>query len=109
MKHHRLENMKGGWFVGNFTPVVVQSSAFEVGLKTYPAGARESKHYHKVATELTLVVSGRIRMFDRIWESGDIITIEPGEATSFEALSDAVTAVVKIPSAPDDKFLVDGE
>ncbi|CAM3023845.1 hypothetical protein JHFBIEKO_3116 [Methylobacterium mesophilicum] len=105
MKHHRLADMKGGWFMGDFVPCAERNTDAEVGLKRYPAGAREDKHFHKVATELTLVVSGTVRMFDQVWHAGDIITAEPGDATAFEALSDAVTVVVKTPSVPSDKYL----
>lgn len=105
MKHHRLDDMTGGWFVGDFSPCASRSAEAEVGVKRYPAGAKEKKHFHKVATELTLILSGTVRMFDRVWQAGDIITVEPGEATAFEALSDAVTVVVKTPSVPSDKYL----
>jgi quercetin dioxygenase-like cupin family protein len=43
-------------------------------------------------------------MQDREWGPGDIIVLEPGEATSFEALTDAVNVVVKTPSAKGDKY-----
>lgn len=105
MKHHRLDDMTGGWFLGDFDPCAARSADAEVGLKRYAAGTHEAKHFHKVATELTLVVSGTVRMFDQVWQAGDIITAEPGEATAFEALTDAVTVVVKTPSVPSDKYL----
>jgi len=43
-------------------------------------------------------------MNGRKFGPGDIIVIEPGEVTRFRVLTDAVTAVVKIPGAPNDKF-----
>lgn len=104
MKHHRLDDMKGGWFIGDFSPCVARSSDAEVGVKRYAAGACEDKHFHKIATELTVIVSGTVRMFEKIWHAGDIITVEPGDATAFEALTDAVTVVVKTPSVPSDKY-----
>ncbi|QGY01239.1 cupin domain-containing protein [Methylobacterium mesophilicum SR1.6/6] len=104
MKHHRLDDMKGGWFLGDFAPCAARSSDAEVGVKRYAAGAREDKHFHKIATELTVIVSGTVRMFDQVWQAGDIITVEPGDATAFEALTDAVTVVVKTPSVPSDKY-----
>src|SRR4051812_48138596 len=104
MRHHRLDDMVKGWFVGHFTPAALTTSAFEVGVKAYRGGDSEDPHYHRVATELTVVVSGRVRMFDREWGPGDIVTVEPGEATGFEALTDAVTVVVKTPSVQADKY-----
>ena len=107
MKHDRLEGMIKGWFVGDFAPTAVRSEHCEVAIKHYTAGDHESAHYHAVATELTAIVSGRVRMLGREWQAGDILTIEPGEATAFTALTDAVTVVVKLPSVKDDKHLVE--
>lgn len=105
MKVDRLENMVKGWFVGNFDPVVLRSQDMEVAVKTYRAGEVEAAHYHKVATEITVIVSGTAIMGGRTCESGDILTIEPGFATSFEAVTDVVTVVVKSPSVAQDKYL----
>ena len=104
MKHAKLADMVKGWFVGDFDPVVLRSSAVEVAVKHYRAGDREDQHHHRVATEVTLIVSGSVRMLDRTWGAGDIVVIEPGEATAFEALTDAVNVVVKLPGVKDDKF-----
>lgn len=104
MKHHRLEDMVKGWFVGDFAPVAFRTPGVEVGVKSYNAGDLENEHHHKIATELTVIVSGRVRMLGRTWSAGDILTIEPGEATAFEALTDTVTVVVKLPSAAGDKY-----
>lgn len=106
MTDYNLSEMIGGWFVGDFDPSVERTDAFEVGVKSYKAGARDAKHYHKVAKEITLVVSGRVRMLDREWGEGSIIVIPPGMVNEFEAITDATLTVVKIPSAKDDKYLV---
>ncbi len=62
MKLFRLDNMVRGWFVGDFSPSVVQSEAVEVGVRSYAAGDREDWHLHKVATELTAILSGEVIM-----------------------------------------------
>ena len=104
MKHARLSEMMKGWFVGDFEPTIARSTACEVAVKHHPAGYCEEMHYHRVATEITLVVSGRVRMMGTILEPGDIMLLEPGEATAFSVLIDAVCAVVKLPSVRDDKY-----
>lgn len=106
MRHDRLETMTKGWFVGDFLPRTLHSTACEVAIKHYKAGDHEAAHYHKVSTEITAIVSGEVEMLGGCWGPGDILTIEPGEATDFLALTDVVTVVVKAPSAPDDKYLV---
>jgi hypothetical protein len=108
MKRDRLEAMVKGWFVGDFAPVAIRSEACEVAIKRYAAGDREGAHYHAVATELTAIVSGRVRMLGAEWGEGDILTVEPGEATDFLALTDAVTVVVKLPSVAGDKYVIEG-
>jgi quercetin dioxygenase-like cupin family protein len=97
--------MTKGWFVGDFAPVALKTKAAEVAVKSYAAGTVESRHLHRIATEVTLIVSGRARMNDTELEAGDIALIEPGEATDFEALTDVTTVVVKTPSVMGDKFL----
>lgn len=104
MKLNKLSNFTKGWFVGNFNPTLFSTDEFEIAVKEYKAGDKEEKHYHKIATEITVVVSGMVLMNGVVYNNGDIITIEPGEATDFEALSDAITTVVKIPCVKDDKY-----
>ena len=104
MKSFRLENMTKGWFVGEFLPSALQTNACEVAVKHYNAGEHEGTHYHKIATEVTLVLSGRVMMLGQEWAAGDIIVIEPGTATDFKALTDAINVVVKLPGILNDKY-----
>jgi hypothetical protein len=105
MKVYRLEDMTKGWFVGNFNPTVLSTNDVEVAVKMYKAGDSESSHYHKVATEITVITSGEVRMNGVTYGAGDILVIEPFQATDFLAVTDVVTTVVKFPGANDDKFL----
>ena len=106
MKLFRLDAMKGGWFVGDFTPTCLRTNAVEVACKTYKAGAQETPHVHRVATELTLIAAGRVIMNSKVFTAGDIILLEPGEAATFQVLEDAITMVVKAPSVMGDKYPV---
>lgn len=106
MKNGKLSSMTGGWFIGNFEPSMHKTNDVEVAVKEYKAGQQEGAHYHKIATEYTLVQKGSVIMFEQQWNEGDIIVVEPGEVTSFEALTDASTVVVKIPGANNDKYIV---
>lgn len=96
--------MTKGWFVGDFAPAALRTDAAEVAVKTYAAGTVEPRHVHKVAPEVTLILHGRARMNDAVREAGDIVVIEPGESTDFEALTDVTTVVVKTPSVAGDKY-----
>lgn len=105
MKKFSLTDMVGGWFVGGFSPAVLRTSEFEVAVKHYSQGDQEKSHHHKRAKEITVIVAGKARMRDQQYSKGDIILIQPGESTDFEALEDTITVVVKSPSVMDDKFI----
>jgi quercetin dioxygenase-like cupin family protein len=98
--------MTGGWFVGDFAPTVFKTDQFEVGLKYYKKGDYEDRHVHKIAAEITVIVTGHARMNDKNFETGDIIVLEPGESMDFAALTDCSTLVVKLPSVKNDKYFV---
>jgi mannose-6-phosphate isomerase-like protein (cupin superfamily) len=106
MRVDRLDEMKRGWFVGNFEPTAYRTDDVEIAVKHYAAGDSEARHVHRVATELTAVVSGRVRMDGRDLEAGQLVTLEPGEPSDFQALTDAVVVAVKLPAVPGDKHLV---
>lgn len=108
MKIENLLNMTKGWFVGNFEPSLLKTNDVEVAVKEYKKGDCEKTHYHKVATEITVVVSGIIKMNNRIYNKNDIIVMEPGEKTDFESITDSINVVVKLPGANNDKY-VEGE
>lgn len=105
MRRQDLDQFVKGWFIGPFAPTLKSSEEFECAVKKYKAGEYESKHYHLVATEYTVIATGRVRMNGVEYEADSIIEILPGEATDFEALTDAVTFVVKIPAVNGDKYL----
>ncbi len=105
MKVFHLDEMVKGWFVGNFNPTVLSTNDVEVAVKKYKAGDYESSHYHKVATEITVITDGQVKMNGVTYGSGSIIVIEPNQATDFLALTDVTTTVVKYPGANDDKYL----
>src|SRR5690242_17609641 len=103
MRKYKLGDMRGGWFVGQFDPSVLKLDSCEVAVKRYRAGDKEPRHVHRLATELTLILSGKVRMNGQPFGDGDIVALEPGEPADFEVLEDSVTVVVKSPSVPSDK------
>ncbi len=107
MKIDNLKNMVKGWFIGNFEPSLLKTNDCEVAVKEYKKGDYEGKHYHKIATEFTVIISGKVRMNGIEYKAGDIIVMEPNEITDFECLEDGTkNVVVKIPGANNDKYLV---
>ena len=105
MIQNNLKDMVRGWFVGDFAPSCYVTQDVEVAIKHYTKGEYEEAHYHKIATEITVIVSGSVKMNDITYNENEIITISPGESTDFCALEDTVTVVVKLPGATNDKYL----
>ncbi len=105
MKLFKLDDMVKGWFVGNFSPTIINTNDVEVAVKKYKAGEHEGQHYHKLATEITVITDGEVVMNGTTYRSGDIIVIEPFTATDFRAITDVTTTVVKFPGASNDKYL----
>ena len=104
MKRYRIEDMKGGWFVGNFEPTAYKTKAAEVCLKRHPKGEVWPSHYHAVATEINLLFRGSMRLNGDMLREGDVFVIEPGEVAAPVFLSDCEIVVVKVPSLSNDKF-----
>ena len=94
-----------GWFIGPFSPSLWNTKDFECAVKKYKIGDYEPKHYHSIATEYTVIATGRVRMNGIEYGPDSVIEIKPGEATDFEALTDAITFVVKTPAVIGDKYL----
>ena len=107
MRLYELSTMERGWFVGDFKPVALRTEACEVAVKRYKAGTQDEPHIHRIATEVTLLLSGEARVNGVKVKKGTIFVIDAGEATTFEALSDTETVVVKLPSISNDKYPVE--
>lgn len=106
MQFYNLSDFTGGWFVGDFVPTLFPIEAAEVCIKRYKAGDHDQKHVHKIADEITVVVTGIVEMNGVKYHDDDVILIEKGDETDFTAVTDAITCVVKIPSVKGDKYLV---
>lgn len=105
MKTFNLKDMIGGWFIGNFSPTLLKTNEVEVAVKKYKTGDFDLEHYHKIGTEYTVILKGKVKMLDKIYNEDEIIVIFPMEKTDFRALEDTITLVVKIPGANNDKYL----
>ena len=104
MRVNKLSDMKKGWFVGDFFPTLIKTSDVEVAVKKYNKGDYEARHYHKAATEVTVIISGRVMMNNNEYIAGDIVVIDPYEDVDFRALEDVVSTVVKFPGVKSDKY-----
>jgi len=108
MKVDRIEDMKGGWFVGNFEPTAYKTNQFEVSYKLHPAGQQWDFHYHTEVTEINYLIRGKMFLQNRLLSSGDIFTLEPYEIADPNFITDCEIICVKTPSANDKvSFIID--
>jgi len=106
MKINKIEEMIGGWFIGDFEPSVLKTKDFEVCYKFHHAGEIWDNHYHKVATEINYLIRGKMNLSGTELNQGDIFTIYPNEVSIPEFLTDCELIVVKTPSIKEDKFII---
>ena len=106
MKINKIEEMVGGWFIGDFEPSVLKTKDFEVCYKFHHAGEIWDNHYHKVATEINYLIRGKMNLSGIELNQGDIFTIYPDEISVPEFLTDCELIVVKTPSIKEDKYIV---
>ena len=104
MQKSRIEDFKGGWFVGNFFPTAHQSEEFEVCFKKHEKGESWPTHYHKRSREINLLVRGKMMIQDQVLEEGDVFIFEPYEIANPVFLEDCEVLIVKTPSVPGDKY-----
>ena len=104
MKIYKQQEWKGGWFIGDFQPAAYHTKDFEVCHKIHPKGEEWPEHYHKVATEINMLIKGRMTIDDHIFEAGDVFVIEPDETVDPTFLEDCELIVVKTPSLTYDKY-----
>lgn len=102
----RIEDFTRGWIIGNFEPSLLKTDKFEVALLTHKAGEVWPKHYHKVATEYNVLVSGKMVIQGKELNSGDVFVFSPGDIADPIFLEDCSVLVVKVPSIIGDKYEV---
>jgi len=107
MKLLDIEEMKGGWFVGDFDPSAYKTKDFEVGYKFHRKGEPWAKHYHEKCTEINLLIEGVMKMRGQILKSGQIFIMEPLEVADPEFIEDCHVIVVKTNSEKGDKICVE--
>lgn len=109
LKKYHLDEFIKGWIIGNFDPTLFKTEQFEVAVKYYQKGDFDKLHYHKIAKEFTVIMSGVFKMNSRVVQGKEVVLIEPNQKTDFECLEDGVTLVIKIPSVKEDKYVCEEE
>lgn len=104
-KKLNLSDFLGGWLVGDFNPSLIKTDELEVGIKIIPAGTLGDGHYHKVATEYTIILEGHAIDNDIDYLKGDIITIKPNEKNFTKFVTETTILIIKSKSILNDKYI----
>lgn len=107
MEVFRIEEMKDGWYAGNFSPAAYQTEQFEICYKKHFKGEKWPKHYHKEADEINYLRSGKMLIQGRELRAGDIFILRKNEIADPVFLDDCEVFIVKSPSVPGDKFVIE--
>jgi hypothetical protein len=104
MKISKIDDYVRGWYVGNFQPSCYQTSQFEVGLNVHKKDEKWPMHFHKISTEINLLLEGEMIVNNKKLNSGDIFILEPNEVADPVFLTDCKIIVIKTPSVSNDKY-----
>jgi quercetin dioxygenase-like cupin family protein len=103
---YRIEDFKGGWFMGNFEPSLLKTNEFECSVKTHIKGEVWEKHYHQEAVEYNFVFEGIIEIDDIEYIKGDIFVVHPGTIVDPIFKEDCSIMCVKTPCVIGDKYTI---
>ena len=101
-----MNDMKGGWFIGDFEPTAYKTDQFEVCYKFHAKGEKWDTHYHKLGTEINYLVEGKMIIQNQELNKGDIFILHPFEIADPEFIEDCTVLIVKTPSITNDKFII---
>lgn len=106
VERSNINLMRGGWFVGDFEPSLSKSKDFEVGYRCYKKGEQHDTHYHTIAKEINCVARGSVEVCGEIYKEGDIFIVHPFKVIKPNFIEDTSIICVKIPSVPNDKYVI---
>ncbi len=92
--------------MGDFEPSIIRTKDFEFGVQYFKSGQKHEKHVHKIAREITVIVSGKFTINGKSIEQGDVIIVEAGEPADFTCIEDGAAAIIKTPSVMGDKYVI---
>lgn len=106
MRCDQLENFWNGWFIGDFEPSLARTKDVEVSVMKHEKDAKIPKHYHQLAIEYNVLISGSMVVNGWTMGPGDMFVFEKSEVSDCVVLEDTTLVVVKLPSVIGDKYNV---
>ena len=104
VKVNRLEDMKRGWLIGDFTPSILRTKDFEVAYLHHKKDEVWPAHVHNAANEYNVLIRGSMRLNNEELSQGDIFIVKKNMLTKAVFYEDCEILCIKVPSIPTDKF-----
>ena len=109
MKYDNIKNYHRGWVIGDFTPSIFKEKDFEICITDHKKDEETQPHYHTSSTEINIILEGECVVNKRNLSKDDIFIYEKNDVSDVIFIQDTRLAVIRIPSAPNDKIIVDNK
>lgn len=103
MEITHLNEFTKGWFIGNFTPSLVQTPFIEVGIVKHKQAEYWPVHKHIASDEVNVLLEGSMTLNKIPLYKNHIFKINKDENSSVEFLTDCSILVIRIPNFKGDK------
>jgi hypothetical protein len=100
---HRYTN---GWFIGDFTPSLIQTPFMEAGIIYHKKNDYWPAHYHLASDEVTVLLEGSMTINGLPVYQNSIFVISKLETAKVEFLTDCKVLVIRVPSIKGDKVTI---
>ena len=95
-----------GWFIGDFTPSIIKTSMFEVGMLEHKQNEKHGFHYHEHLIEINYLIKGTMILNNTQIFAGQIFTLYKNQIACPKFLEDCTLVCIKIPSVKGDKVII---
>jgi quercetin dioxygenase-like cupin family protein len=92
----RIENFSEGWIIGDFSPSILRTRNFEVGLLLCKKGKEWPSRFHTESSKYILLIEGLMVINDQLIHPGDLFVLSPHEPTRPEFLENSRILVVSV-------------
>jgi hypothetical protein len=106
MKVYDTEQFICGWFIGDFTPSVIRTTAYEAGYKLHAAGEKWPVHYHEHMDEINFLLEGEMVIQGKTLIGPCVFLLERNEIADPIFVTDCKIFIIKTPSVPGDKVII---
>ena len=92
--------------MGHFSPSILDTTDFEIGLLSHKKGEVWPFHYHAEADEYNVLLKGKMLLNNHVLEPNTQFVLYKNEIACPFFLEDCQVLCIKSPSCPKDKHVV---